>query len=89
MGNIIKNTSMNDLLKLAEMLAKSNMVPAQFKNKAEDVVIAVMWGEEVGLQPIQALQNIAVINGKPSIYGVNMRGTKNGMTIKKKQHIAR
>jgi len=69
MGNIIKNSSMTDLLKLAEMLSKSNMVPAQFKNKAEDVVIAVMWGEEVGLQPIQALQNIAVINGKPSIYG--------------------
>jgi hypothetical protein len=60
---------MADLLKLAEMLAKSNMIPTQFKNKKEDIIVAVMWGEEVGLQPIQALQNIAVINGKPSIYG--------------------
>jgi hypothetical protein len=29
----------------------------------------VQWGFEIGLAPLQALQNIAVINGKPSIYG--------------------
>jgi hypothetical protein len=28
-----------------------------------------MMGSELGLNPIQSLQNIAVINGKPSIYG--------------------
>jgi hypothetical protein len=29
----------------------------------------VQWGAELGLGPLQAIQNIAVINGKPSIYG--------------------
>ena len=29
----------------------------------------MQWGHEVGLAPMQALQNIAVINGKPSVYG--------------------
>ena len=29
----------------------------------------MQWGAEIGLAPMQALQNIAVINGKPSVYG--------------------
>lgn len=36
---------------------------------AEDVMIAVQHGLEVGLSPMSALQNIAVVNGKPCIYG--------------------
>ncbi len=33
------------------------------------VLVAMQWGAEIGLAPMQALQNIAVINGKPSVYG--------------------
>jgi hypothetical protein len=33
------------------------------------VLVAIQWGREVGLGPLQALQNIAVINGRPSIWG--------------------
>ena len=29
----------------------------------------MQWGYEIGLAPLQALQNISVINGKPSVYG--------------------
>ena len=29
----------------------------------------MQWGAEIGLQPLQAMQNIAVINGRPSIWG--------------------
>jgi hypothetical protein len=36
---------------------------------AEDIMIAVQHGLEVGLSPMSALQNIAVVNGKPCIYG--------------------
>jgi hypothetical protein len=45
------------------------MVPAGYKGKPQDILVAIGWGYEVGLQPMQALQNIAVINGKPSVYG--------------------
>lgn len=61
--------NMGEAMEFSKMLAKSSMVPASFKNKPEDIVVAVAWGYEVGLSPMQALQNIAVINGKPSIYG--------------------
>lgn len=61
--------SMSEAMDFSKMLATSNMVPASFKGKPADILVAVQWGAEVGLSPMQALQNIAVINGKPSIYG--------------------
>lgn len=66
---IIEPKNMNEAMQFSEMLAASNMVPASFKGKAGDVLVAIQWGLEIGLKPLQALQNLAVINGKPSIYG--------------------
>ena len=45
------------------------MVPKHYQGKEGDTMIAMMMGVEIGLNPIQSLQNIAVINGRPSIYG--------------------
>jgi hypothetical protein len=61
--------SIDEAIRLSEMLAKSRIVPAIYQGHPEDVFVAVQWGYEIGLAPMQALQNIAVINGKPSIYG--------------------
>jgi hypothetical protein len=52
-----------------EMLSNSNMVPSKYIGKPGDILVCVQWGMELGLAPMQALQNIAVINGKPSVYG--------------------
>lgn len=61
--------NMTEAMEFSKMLAGSNMVPQNYRGKSQDILVAVQWGYEVGLQPMQALQNIAVINGKPSIYG--------------------
>ena len=53
----------------ANMLADSDMVPKDFKSKPGNCLIAIQWGYEVGLQPLQSLQNIAVINGRPAMWG--------------------
>jgi hypothetical protein len=45
------------------------MIPRDFQGKPGNVLVAIQWGREVGLGPLQALQNIAVINGRPSIWG--------------------
>jgi hypothetical protein len=45
------------------------MVPKAYQGKPQDILVCVQWGYEMGLAPMQALQNIAVINGKPSVYG--------------------
>lgn len=61
--------NLEEAFQLAEMLAASDMVPKDFKGKPGNVMIAMQWGMEVGLKPLQALQNIAVINGRPSMWG--------------------
>jgi hypothetical protein len=53
----------------SDMLANSSMVPRAYQGKPQDILVCVQWGMEMGLAPMQALQNIAVINGKPSVYG--------------------
>ena len=61
--------SLNEAMKFADMIAKSTMVPKDYISKPENILVAVMMGAEVGLKPFQAMQNIAVINGRPSLWG--------------------
>lgn len=70
MSNLtLEPKNMTEAMDFSKMLASSSMVPPNFKGKPQDVLVAVQWGYEIGLKPLQALQNLAVINGKPSIYG--------------------
>lgn len=61
--------NITEALEFAGMLSKSNLVPKDFVNNAGNILVAVQWGMELGLQPMQAMQNIAVINGRPSLWG--------------------
>lgn len=61
--------TLDEAMKYSQMLANSSLVPKNYQGKAADILIAVQMGIELGLKPIQSLQNIAVINGKPCIYG--------------------
>ena len=61
--------SLSEAKHYAKMIAGSDMVPQAYRNKPANVLVAVQMGAEVGLKPLQALQHIAVINGKPSLYG--------------------
>jgi len=62
-------TTMGEAIQFSEMLASSSMVPKAYQGRPQDILVAVQWGQELGLAPMQALQGIAVINGKPSVYG--------------------
>lgn len=55
--------------RLAHTLSASNLVPTEYRGRPADCFIAMQMGAEVGLGPSQALQSIAVINGKPCIWG--------------------
>jgi hypothetical protein len=65
----VSPTSLDEGWRLATMMAKSELVPKSFRNHPEDVLVAIQLGTEIGLAPMQALQSIAVINGRPSIWG--------------------
>lgn len=66
---ILRPTNFEELFRFAEIAAKSTFVPIAYRNKPEDILLAIQMGSELGLAPVQALQNIAVINGRPSIWG--------------------
>lgn len=56
-------------MKMAELLSHSTIVPKDFQRNPGNILVAVQWGAELGLKPMQAMQNIAVINGRPSLWG--------------------
>ncbi len=56
-------------LTVSQYLADSDMVPKDFKGKPGNCLIAMQWGAELGLKPLQALQNLAIINGRPALWG--------------------
>lgn len=58
-----------ETLALCAFIAKSELVPEQYQNKPADILIAVQMGAEVGLSPMAALQSIAVIGKRPSLWG--------------------
>jgi hypothetical protein len=68
-GNGFAPANIDEAMRLAETLARSSMVPKNYQGKPEDILVATIWGKEIGLATMQALQNISVINGKPSVYG--------------------
>ena len=61
--------SFDDAFRFAKMVAASDFAPKDFKGKPESCMLAIQHGSEVGLSPMQSLQSIAVINGRPTIWG--------------------
>jgi len=61
--------SLDEAMRFADILAKSTIVPKEFLGNPGNILVAIQWGLELGLQPLQAMQNIAVINGRPALWG--------------------
>jgi len=59
----------DDAFRFAQMVAKSDFAPKDFRGKPESCLLAIQHGSEIGLSPMQSLQNIACINGRPAIWG--------------------
>lgn len=59
----------NKLETLSEKFADSSFVPKEFRNKPNDIFVAMCKGDELGLAPLASLEAIRLINDKPCIYG--------------------
>lgn len=57
-----------ETFRMAKAVAASGLAPKGM-NTPEQIMVAIMHGMEIGLPPMQAIQRIAVINGRPSIWG--------------------
>tara|TARA_R110002020_G_scaffold163731_1_gene349835 strand:+ start:105 stop:905 length:801 start_codon:yes stop_codon:yes gene_type:complete len=65
----IAPADLQQAMSFCKIMSESNFVPQTYRNKPGDILAAVTMGAELGLGPMQSLLGIAVINGKPSIYG--------------------
>ena len=61
--------SLDEAMRFADILSNSSIVPKDYQGSPGNILVAVQWGAELGLPPLQAMQNIAVINGRPAIWG--------------------
>lgn len=64
--------AMSAAYELASKLANTALVPAMYQKKPDDATAAILYGAELGLNPIQSLQQIFVVQGKPAIYARTM-----------------
>ena len=53
----------------ANVYAKSSLVPDAYRQKPHNVLVAWDMARRLGLGPFAALQSIAVINGRPGVWG--------------------
>lgn len=58
-----------EAMEYSKMIANSELAPKDYRNKPNNVIIAIQMGSEIGLSPMQSLQNISIINGKPCVWG--------------------
>lgn len=68
-GFALAPTNFEEAWRIAQMLCQSAFVPNSYRGKPNDCLAAMAYGQEVGLSPLQALQGVAVINGRPSLWG--------------------
>lgn len=61
-------------LKIAERLSKSNLIPKPLQGKPDDVLVVLLTGRSYGVDPMTALSNISVFNGKPVLEAKLLHG---------------
>lgn len=59
----------DEAMAIASRIAKSGLIPKQYQGKPEDVFACMLWSHTLGMPIMQGLQSIAVINGRPSLFG--------------------
>jgi len=62
-------TSLAEAMEFAKFIAQADIVPKDFQGKPGNVLVAIQWGNELGLHPLQAMQSIAIINNRPTLWG--------------------
>ena len=66
-ANGVKMRDVAQVFGFAELLGKAGMMPKGAS--VEGAAVAIIAGASLGLNPFQAVQGIAVINGRPAIWG--------------------
>lgn len=61
--------SLDSLMEVSRVLAVSNLLPQALRGKPADVLITIMYGQELGMTPMESILGIYVVNGRPGLSG--------------------
>ncbi len=61
-------TTIEEVFRLATAIAKSGMAPRDM-GTPEKLTVAILHGLEIGIPPMMAINKIAVVNGRPTLWG--------------------
>jgi hypothetical protein len=64
---LFEKENLDKLYKACDTLSKSKMVPVTLQGKPADIFAILVMGTELGIKPMQALNSINVIQGKPTV----------------------
>ena len=64
---------LGDAVRLAEVIADTELVPQVMRKRPDAVAAVILAGHELGLGPMQSLQTIDLIQGRPSLSPEGMR----------------
>lgn len=57
------------LMDMATFLSKSTIVPVNYQNRPENCFIALDMASRMGISPMMIMQNLYIVQGKPSFSG--------------------
>lgn len=91
MGEIVKTArqemTIDEQLRYAQTICNGSLVPKAYQKSPANVLIAMGFGQAMGLSPAESLYRITVINGKPSasaeLIAANVRKAGHRMRISK------
>jgi len=66
--------TLGQALEWARILCDAEIVPKAYRGKPADVLTCLLFGRNLGLDVVQSLQNVAVVNGKATVYGDALLG---------------
>lgn len=59
----------DQMARAAQMMAKTNIIPATYQGKPENCFVAIEMATRMGVSPLMVMQNLYVVQGKPSWSG--------------------
>lgn len=69
-GNVWQDkAAFNQLLRAAQMLSQTSIIPQTYQNKPQDCFVAIEMASRMGVSPMVVMQNMYVVKGKPSWAG--------------------
>jgi hypothetical protein len=58
---------------LARAIAPTEFVPRSYRNNPPAITACILYGDELGLAPMQSLEGIVMVEGRPTLYAKTQR----------------